>query len=73
MPAHKHMYITNELFDVRHDLLEESLREAGVPAPLAVQWLKIDGAFRARLVKQHADECEGRFRTDPVINIPKPD
>lgn len=49
--AHEAMYITQELFDLRHALLEESLREAGVPEALRERWLKIDGAFRKQIVK----------------------
>jgi len=71
IPAHKHMFITAELFEIRHVMLEDSLREAGVPEALAAQWLGIDAAFKARLVKQSPSECEGRFRTDPIIVIPK--
>ena len=71
IPAHKHMFITAELFETRHVLLEESLREAGVPEALAAQWLKMDAAFKARLVKQSPSECQGRFKTDPIIVIPK--
>lgn len=71
IPAHKHMFITEELFDLRHAMLEASLREAGVPAPLAESWLAIDAAFKPRLVKKSPSECEGRFNTDPILVIPK--
>ena len=49
--AHQSMYITAELFDLRHSLLEESLREAGVPEKLRQRWLRIDNAFRKNIVK----------------------
>ncbi len=72
VPAHKHMFITDELFEVRHVLLERSLGDAGVAEPLRSRWLKIDGAFKTRLVKKSVDTCEGRFKTDPVVVVPKP-
>ncbi len=71
IPAHKHMFITEELFDLRHSLLDESLREVGVPASLRARWLKMDMAFKARLVKRSPTECEGRFRTDEILDFPK--
>jgi len=49
--AHEAMYITQELFEVRHALLEASLREAGVPDDLRERWLKIDSAFMKHIVK----------------------
>ena len=70
IPAHKHMFITEELFETRGALLEESLEEAGVPEPLAERWLKIDSSFKARLVKKSPSECEGRFKTEAIIVIP---
>lgn len=49
--AHEAMYITRELFEVRHALLEDSLREAGVPEDLRERWLRIDSAFMKQIVK----------------------
>jgi hemoglobin len=49
--AHEAMYITDELFEVRHTLLDESLRQAGVPRELRQRWLRIDNAFRKITVK----------------------
>lgn len=72
VPAHKHMYITAEMFDLRHSLLEAALCEAGITDALRARWLKIDGAFRGSLVKASPAECAGRFNTDPIMVIPKP-
>lgn len=71
IPAHKHMFITNELFDLRHQLLTDSLKEAGVPDELAQYWLKIDGAFRKGIVKASIDDCQRRFVTDDILNFKK--
>ena len=65
-------FITEELFELRTRLLEESLVEVGVPAWLRARWLKIDGAFKGRLVKQSVSECQGRYKTEPIMVIPKP-
>jgi hemoglobin len=57
--AHRQMYITQELFDVRHQLLKQSLAEVGVPKALSKRWLKIDYAFRRKVVK---DSIESFYR-----------
>ena len=72
IPAHRHMFITEELFELRTRLLEESLVEVGVPAWLQARWLKIDGAFKGRLVKQSPSECQGHYKTAPIMVIPTP-
>ncbi len=72
IPAHKHMYITEELFEYRHEMLKQSLREAGVPQNLADRWLKIDGAFRSGLVKNSLADCQKRYFTDEVLDFPNP-
>lgn len=71
IPAHKHMLITEELFDYRQELLKQSLIEANVPEELRLQWLKIDGAFRKGIVKKSIEHCEKRFNTDEILNYPK--
>lgn len=72
VPAHRHMFITEELFETRGQLLEASLIEAGVSTDLRARWLKIDRAFKGRLVKRSEAECEGRYKTEPIMVIPKP-
>jgi len=71
-PAHMHMYITDELFDLRNRLLADSLRECGVAEDLAERWLKIDRAFKHSMVKQNVSECEKRFFTDDLKIYHKP-
>jgi hemoglobin len=72
IPAHKHMNIGNELFDLRHGMLRDSLKEAEIPPELADKWLKIDGAFRTGIVKKSMDDCEKRFYTDTIVSFEKP-
>lgn len=50
--AHRHMYITRELFDIRSALLRDSLVEAGLEKGLIDRWMKIDSAFHRQIVKQ---------------------
>lgn len=49
--AHRHMYITKELYHIRQELLQQSLSEAGVPQDLVERWLKIDYAFIRQICK----------------------
>jgi len=73
IPAHKHMYITEEMFMIRQKMLEESLIEAGVIPSHREKWLKIDGAFRTGIVKKKVEDCEKRFFTDEILIIDNPD
>lgn len=72
VPAHQHMYITAEIFDLRHAMLEQSLEEAGIAPDLRARWLKVDGAFRGKMCKESVSECKGRFKTEPILVVPRP-
>ncbi len=71
--VHEAMYITKELFDIRHKLLDESIKEAGVNDTLRKRWLRIDSAFMRLIIKE---SVESMFNNDwkfkkPII-IPSP-
>ncbi len=70
--AHAHMFITEELYDVRHELLKESLVNAHVKSPELDEWLKIDMAFKKVLCKQSPGECEKRYVDENIIVILDP-
>jgi hemoglobin len=70
--GHKHMFVTDELFDLRAEILKVSLAECGVQEDLAERWLRIDGAFRKSIVKQDPSQCEKRYFTDEIQIFPKP-
>lgn len=71
-PAHKHMYITEELFEYRHKLLRESLLEANVSEQLAQAWIKLDGAFKKAIVKQSVQDCESRYKGEEILVFDNP-
>ncbi len=73
MNAHQHLFITEEVFMIRHSLLAEALSEAKVADEHKERWLEFDMGFKAAVVKSSVDECEGRYRTEKVIVVPKPD
>lgn len=71
--AHEAMYITEELFELRKQLLDESLREAGLDKGLRERWLKIDGAFMKKIVKGSLDTfMKTKWPYKKHIVIPKP-
>jgi len=70
--AHKHLFVSHEMFDLRQEILKEALDECNVPPALAERWLRIDGAFRKSIVKDDPGQCEKRFFTDEIKIIAKP-
>ena len=71
--AHVHMFLPAEVFAIRHALLEDAIREAGVPADLREKWLAMDSNFEKAIVNKSPDECHGRYRSEEVIIVPRPD
>lgn len=70
--AHPHMFITDELFEAREQMLKDALAELNAPANLVEFWLKLDYSFKKVLVRNSVDECEKRFFTDEILAFPKP-
>jgi hemoglobin len=70
--VHRHMYISEELFDLRSEILKECILACGVPEDLTERWVRIDYAFKHSLVKKNVSECEKRFFTDEILSYPKP-
>ncbi len=71
--AHRQMYITQELFDLRRELLRESLEEASVPDELAERWLKIDSAFKRHIVKDSIESFYAyTWKYEQRVIVPKP-
>ncbi len=71
IPAHKHMFITEELFELRNQMVIESLDEVGASEKLKEKILRIDNAFKRGLVKDSIGDCEKRFFTDELMFFPK--
>ena len=70
--AHVHMFIAEEVFLTRHELLEQSLTEAGIRPDLKERWLTCDMNMKKLLVKNSVSECEGRYKTEAIIVVEKP-
>jgi hemoglobin len=72
MRGHQHLFITEEIFMIRHGMLEKSLIEAGLTPALRERWLRYDLGMMPAIVKESIDDCEGRYRNEEVLAIAKP-
>ena len=70
--AHIHIFVSEDLFDLRQQLLNEAFIEAKAHPILVQKWLMLDESFKKSIVKKSPAECQGRFKTDPVLNFAKP-
>lgn len=72
--VHENMYITQELYELRHAILNESLMEADVAEDAAARWLKIDDAFMKQITKKSVESFyrDFHFTFKQRIIIPKP-
>lgn len=70
--AHIHMFIPEEVFMIRHQILEDSLKVARIPANLIERWLAYDMGLKLALVKKSTSECQGRYKNEPIVFIEKP-
>lgn len=71
--VHEAMYVDRELFELRHALLDASIREAGVADELRERWLRIDNAFMQKIVKPSVESLyDNDWQYKKPIVIPKP-
>ncbi|MCC6209154.1 MAG: group 1 truncated hemoglobin [Gammaproteobacteria bacterium] len=71
--AHRRMYIPPELFELRQNLLRESLQEAGVARDNIRRWLRIDSAFHRQIVKKSLAAFEATdLKYERPVVIPDP-
>jgi len=70
--AHTHMFIPDELFDERKNLLCEAFEETNAHPEMVKKWQSLDESFRRLLVKKSVKECIPRFKTDPILNFTEP-
>jgi hemoglobin len=55
--VHMHMFITDEMADLREQILKQCISAEGLTEYVADRWLKVDQAFRPGIVKKSIDEC----------------
>lgn len=71
-PAHRHLFITERVFELRHQMLRETLDACGVDKDLQAAWLKIDNAFKRQIVKSSIDECVARYFEEGILSVDLP-
>ena len=65
--CHVRMFITKELFDLRNNLLKESILEYGISGERLERWMAINNAFERAIVKNDPSECKKRFLGDEIL------
>jgi len=70
--AHQHIHITDDLFTLRQEILEESLREFGLADNLSKEWLMADSALKKAITKKTVDECKQSYPSQAILDFPKP-
>ena len=70
--AHKHIFVTDEVYQAREELLMQAFKECNASQTLIDRWLKIDNAFYGKVVKKSVDECEERYSSEGILDFPKP-
>lgn len=72
--SHPQVWIDEDIWNYREDLLKEAARKVNAPKDLIDAWIRIDNAFKAVIInKGGPEECTGRFKTDDIIYEPMPD
>ena len=71
--VHMHLFITDEMADLRERILKSSILAAGLPESIAEKWLSVDHSFRAAIIKKSIDECVLKCQGQIPITAKKPD
>jgi hemoglobin len=67
--AHEHVYIDLELYEYRHNLLIQALKEANIPEDLRKEWLNLDLSFKKAIIKKDVSQCKKRYATDHDVLV----
>jgi len=70
--AHPHIFIDEEIWQKREELLKMAFDKVQTPADIREKWLKIDEAFKKALMKSSVSDCQKRYATDEIIFVPNP-
>ncbi len=69
--VHQYMFITEELFDLRSQLLSDAIKEAGVNDELREEWLVANEMFKQVMVKSSISECVRQYSHQEILHFPK--
>lgn len=71
LDAHQFMMITEELFELRTNLLTESLIEHDIADNLRQEWIALNDMFKRVIVKKSLEECKLQYSHQELLNFPK--
>jgi len=69
--AHQHMVISEELFELRSQMLSDSIKKAGINDELREEWLAADAALKRAILKSSEEECVRAYPNQPILNFTK--
>ncbi len=69
--VHQYMFITEELFDLRSQLLSDAIKEAGVNDELREEWLAANEMFKKVMVKSSISECVRQYSHQEILHFSK--
>lgn len=70
--VHMHMYVTDEMSDIRQKILKQAILNEGFSDSVAERWLKVDDSFRESIVKTSIDECVMKCQGQMPVKANKP-
>lgn len=70
---HMHMYITDEMFQLRQRMLRDAILAEGHDDIVAQRWLAVDGMFRKGIVKTDVSECVMKCQGQLPVTANKPE
>ncbi|MFZ3229700.1 MAG: group 1 truncated hemoglobin [Pseudobdellovibrio sp.] len=68
--AHPHIFVNEEMWLLREKFLVEAFVELKIPEWLREKWLRIDNAFKAKILKKSFEDCQKRYFSDEIIYEP---
>jgi hypothetical protein len=69
--AHPHIYIDESMWQLRENYLAISFQKNNAPDFVREKWLKIDNAFKNKIIKNSIEDVRPRFATDEIIIVLK--
>ncbi|MCK5872269.1 MAG: hypothetical protein KAG26_05545 [Methylococcales bacterium] len=70
--VHMHMFITDEMIEIRERILKASILAEGLSDEIAEKWLAVDHSFKAAIVKSSPSECVLKCKGQFPIEVEKP-
>ncbi len=67
--AHQHMVITEELFELRQELLSDAIKKNGISDALREKWLAAAATLKRALIKKSAAECQRAYASQEILDF----